>query len=104
MITLCDAADRAISNLRVIVSLNDDWVIDEIVRETADLLGDALMPEYTTTQAAEILQTNRRNVQNYAKRHGLSKFGREYIITESDIEEMRNELGKPGPKKKNQAL
>lgn len=58
------------------------------------------MPEYTTTQAAELLNTNRRNVQNYAKRHGLGKFGREYIITEKDIEGMRDELGKPGVKAK----
>jgi hypothetical protein len=56
------------------------------------------MPEYTTTQAAELLNTNRRNVQNYAKRHGLKKFGREYIITQKDIEGMKNELGKPGVK------
>jgi hypothetical protein len=54
------------------------------------------MPEYTTTQAAELLKTNRRNVQNYAKRHNLPKFGREYIITQNDIEGMREELGKVG--------
>jgi len=58
------------------------------------------VPEYTTTKAAEMLKTNRRNVQNYAKRHGLPKFGREYIITEQDIEGMRSELGKPGVKRK----
>ena len=58
------------------------------------------MPEYTTTQAAEMLHTNRRNVQNYAKRHALPKFGREYIIKAVDIEGMREELGKPGAKKK----
>jgi len=58
------------------------------------------MPEYTTTEAAELLNTNRRNVQNYAKRHALKKFGREYIITAKDIEEMKEELGKPGVKKK----
>lgn len=57
-----------------------------------------MMPEYTTTRAAAILQTDRRNVQNYAKRHALPKFGREYIITEADIEAMRSELGRPGPK------
>lgn len=56
------------------------------------------MPEYTTSQAAEKLGTNRRNVQNYALRHGLPKFGREYIITERDIEGMKGELGKPGRK------
>lgn len=54
------------------------------------------MPEYTTTEAAALLQTARRNVQNYAKRHNLPKFGREYIVTEQDIARMRNELGKPG--------
>jgi hypothetical protein len=62
------------------------------------------MPEYTTTQAAEMLKTNRRNVQNYAKRHDLKKFGREYIITTKDIEGMREELGKPGVKKKHDGL
>lgn len=56
------------------------------------------MPKYTTTQVAAILQTGRRNVQNYAKRHNLPKFGREYIITETDIEGMKGELGKPGKK------
>lgn len=56
------------------------------------------MPEYTTDQAAALLGTDRRNVQNYAKRHSLPKFGRQYIITKTDIEGMRNELGKPGPK------
>lgn len=58
------------------------------------------MPEYTTTEAAALLKTARRNVQNYAKRHGLKKFGREYIVTAEDLEGMRAELGKPGPKKK----
>ena len=58
------------------------------------------MPEYTTTQAAALLQTARRNVQNYAKRHSLKKFGREYIITAKDIEGMKLELGKPGVKPK----
>jgi hypothetical protein len=61
------------------------------------------MPEYTTTEAAELLNTNRRNVQNYAKRHGLKKFGREYIITANDIEGLKNELGKPGKKPTNVA-
>ncbi len=58
------------------------------------------MPEYTTDQAAEILKTAKRNVQNYAHRHSLPKFGRQYIITAKDIEGMREELGKPGAKKK----
>jgi hypothetical protein len=58
------------------------------------------MPEFTTTEAAELLKTNRRNVQNYAKRHGLKKFGREYIITQKDIDGMKDELGKPGVKSK----
>jgi hypothetical protein len=57
-----------------------------------------VVPEYTTTQAAELLNANRRNVQNYAKRHSLKKFGREYIITAKDIEGMKEELGKPGAK------
>lgn len=61
------------------------------------------MPEYTTTQAAEMLNTARRNVQNYAKRHGLKKFGREYIVTAQDIEGMKEELGKPGVKPRNVA-
>jgi hypothetical protein len=60
-----------------------------------------VMPEYTTTEAAALLRTARRNVQNYAKRHGLRKFGREYVVTDADIEGMRAELGKPGPKSKN---
>jgi hypothetical protein len=62
------------------------------------------MPEFTTTEAAELLSTNRRNVQNYAKRHGLKKFGREYIITQKDIDGMKAELGKPGAKSKNPAI
>jgi len=40
------AADQAISNLRAIVSLNDDPYIDEIARETADLLGEILEPTH----------------------------------------------------------
>lgn len=62
------------------------------------------MPEYTTTQAAEMLKTNRRNVQNYAKRHGIKKFGREYVITAKDIEGMKSELGKPGVKAKTSVI
>lgn len=58
------------------------------------------MPEYTTTEAAALLGTARRNVQNYARRHGLKKFGREYVVTAVDLEGMRAELGKPGPKLK----
>lgn len=57
------------------------------------------MPEYTTTDAALLLGVNRRNVQNYCKRHGLKKFGREYIVTDRDLEGMRGELGKVGRKK-----
>ena len=57
------------------------------------------MPEYTTTEAAAILETARRNVQNYCKRHGLKKFGREYVVTQVDIEAMKLELGKVGRKK-----
>lgn len=56
------------------------------------------MPEYTTTQAAELLNTAQRNVQNYCQRHGLKKFGREYVITAEDLEGMRKELGKVGRK------
>ena len=56
------------------------------------------MPEYTTTEAAALLGVNRRNVQNYCKRHGLEKFGREYVVTEVDLEGMRTELGKVGRK------
>lgn len=50
------------------------------------------MPEYTTTEAAVLLQTAQRNVQNYCKRHGLKKFGREYIVTSADLEGMKKEL------------
>lgn len=57
------------------------------------------MPEYTTTEAAALLETARRNVQNYCKRHGLKKFGREYVVTQADIEAMKLELGKVGRKK-----
>jgi hypothetical protein len=56
------------------------------------------MPEYTTTEAAALLGVARRNVQNYAKRHELKKFGREYVITQIDIDAMRGELGKVGRK------
>lgn len=56
------------------------------------------MPEYTTTEAAALLGMARRNIQNYAKRHGLKKFGREYVVTEADIEGMRAELGRVGRK------
>ncbi len=56
------------------------------------------MPEYTTDQAAALLATDLRNVQNYAKRHSLRKFGRQYIITEDDIDGMRNELRSQGRK------
>lgn len=61
------------------------------------------MPEYTTGQAAKILKTDRRNVQNYAKRHGLPKFGREYIIKDSDFAGLQEELGKPGRKSQNRS-
>jgi len=56
------------------------------------------MPEYTTDQAAELLATDLRNVQNYAKRHSLRKFGRQYIITDADIDGMRTELRSQGRK------
>lgn len=55
---------------------------------------------YTTTDAAALLNTARRNVQNYCKRHNLPKRGRDYDITERDIEGMKAELGKPGRKVK----
>ena len=46
----------------------------------------------TTTEAAALLQTARRNVQNYCKRHNLPKRGRDYDISDQDIEGMRQEL------------
>jgi len=52
----------------------------------------------TTTEAAALIGTARRNVQNYCKRHALPKRGRDYDISDRDIEGMRNELGKPGRK------
>lgn len=53
---------------------------------------------YTTNEVAVMLQTELRNVQNYCKRHKVSKRGRDYDISEQDIEGMRDELGKPGRK------
>lgn len=58
------------------------------------------MPNHTTTEAAALLNTARRNVQNYCKRHNIPKRGRDYDITPDDIEGMKQELGKPGPKPK----
>lgn len=57
---------------------------------------------YTTSEAAALLSTARRNVQNYCKRHTLPKRGRDYNISDQDIDGMRAELGKPGRKKKEQ--
>lgn len=51
---------------------------------------------YTTTEAAALLNTARRNVQNYCKRHNITKRGRDYDISERDIEGIRSELGKVG--------
>lgn len=59
---------------------------------------------YTTTEAAALLNTARRNVQNYCARHKVTKRGRDYDITERDIEGMRAELGKPGRKAQNNEI
>lgn len=53
-----------------------------------------------TTEAAALLNTALRNVQNYCKRHNVPKRGRDYDITDQDIEGMRQELGKVGRPKK----
>lgn len=55
---------------------------------------------YTTSEAAALLDTARRNVQNYCKRHNLPKRGRDYNISDHDIHGMRAELGRPGRKPK----
>ncbi len=53
----------------------------------------------TTRDAAAQLGTALRNVQNYCKRHGLQRFGREYVITPADVEAMKAEISdKPGPR------
>lgn len=58
--------------------------------------------QITTSEAAALLSTARRNVQNYCKRHNLSKQGRDYVVSDQDIQGMRAELGKPGRKPKGQ--
>ena len=50
----------------------------------------------TTTEAAALLNTALRNVQNYCKRHNLPKRGRDYDIAAADIEGIRAELGRVG--------
>lgn len=57
----------------------------------------------TTTEAAALLSTALRNVQNYCKRHQIVRHGRDYLIPEAEIERMRAELGKVGRKKRDQA-
>lgn len=51
---------------------------------------------HTTAEAAAVLNTALRNVQNYCKRHNVPKRGRDYDISEQDIAQMRDELGKVG--------
>jgi len=53
----------------------------------------------TTLEAAALLNTALRNVQNYCKRHNLPKRGRDYDIAEADIQGIAAELGKVGRRK-----
>ncbi len=50
------------------------------------------MKVHTTAEVAALLETARRNIQNYCRRHNLPKFGREYMISDGDIEDMTEEL------------
>jgi hypothetical protein len=59
------------------------------------------MKPATTTEVAVLLGTARRNIQNYCKRHNVTKRGRDYDISARDIAGMRRELGKPGRPPKN---
>jgi hypothetical protein len=59
---------------------------------------------YTSNEAAAMLRTAQRNIQNYCNRHKLPKFGRGYIITERDLEGMQAELGRVGRKPKGKEM
>ena len=50
------------------------------------------MPNYTTTEAAALLNTARQNVQKYCQAHKVRKVGRDYVISPKVLEDIRQSL------------
>ena len=54
------------------------------------------MTLYTVPQAAEILKMDQHALANKLRRHGYPKLGDRYILTEEDIEKLKDrKAGRP---------
>lgn len=50
----------------------------------------------TTAQVAKELNLSRRRILQAAQSMGLEKLGRDYLLTEADIAQIRKRIGKRG--------
>jgi len=48
----------------------------------------------TTGEAAQVLKVDRRTVWLWCKRFGFQKKGRDYMLTQEQVEQIRNRPGK----------
>jgi len=50
----------------------------------------------TSTEVAQELGLTRRRIQQACQRLGIPKVGRDYVLTDEQIELIRSRIGKPG--------
>jgi hypothetical protein len=56
---------------------------------------------YTTAQAAQVLNLSTNAVAVYCKRYGVgTKHGRDWLLTDNDMQIIKLRMGKRGPKPK----
>ena len=59
------------------------------------------VPTYTTTQAAKLLGLTPNAIAVYCKRYGVAtKHGRDWLLTDNDLQIIKLRMGKRGPKPK----
>lgn len=59
------------------------------------------MPTYTTAQAARVLNLSTNAIARYCTRYGVGiKHGRDWLLTDNDLQIIKLRMGKRGPKPK----
>jgi hypothetical protein len=60
---------------------------------------------HTTTQAARILELSPHSIRAYCTRYGVgTKHGRDWLLTDNDLQIIKLRMGKRGPKPKPRTL
>ena len=65
-------------------------------KESENWLISSMERMKTTAQVAKELNLSRRRILQAAQSMGLEKLGRDYLLTEADIAQIRKRIGKRG--------